>query len=101
MTHPQRPRQVSEYALACFDALSANNLGQYISLGGAFGLAHYFEYRTTHDVDAWWVEPVSTEDRQQVIWILEKTLQAFGQVRTRSWGDVVSVELNKDKGVHS
>jgi hypothetical protein len=43
-----------------------------VSLGGAFGLAHYYEYRTTHDLDAWWTSEA-----------------------TRAWGDVVSVELRQ------
>lgn len=64
-----------------------------LSLGGAFGLAHYFEYRTTHDVDAWWCEPVTREERQKIVSVLEGALQRFGAVRTRVWGDVVSVEV--------
>ena len=67
----QRPKLVSEYAQACLETLAASGYGRLISLGGAFGLAHYFEYRPTHDVDAWWVEPVTSEERQQVI----RTLQ--------------------------
>lgn len=102
MDQPQRPAQVSEYAQACLNAVSSAGLGERISLGGAFGLAHYFEYRPTHDVDAWWIEPVSSEQRQRVILVLEETLRTFGQVRTRSWGDVVSVELRvKGKTVFS
>lgn len=89
----EQPKLISEHARACLEALSASGYGRYLSLGGAFGLSHYFEYRTTHDVDAWWVEPVSRADRLQVVRILEDVLKSFGQVRTRSWGDVVSVEL--------
>jgi hypothetical protein len=77
------------------EALASSDCGRWLSLGGAFGLAHYFEYRPTHDVDAWWVEPVTHEERQQVIRILEETLRPFGAVHTRSWGDVVSVELKQ------
>lgn len=51
---PKKPRQVSEYAELCLVALADNGLGGYISIGGAFGLAYYLEYRPTHDVDAWW-----------------------------------------------
>lgn len=91
----QRPKLVSEYAQACLEALSASGCGRWLSLGGAFGLAHYFEYRATHDIDAWWVEPVAGEDRQRVIRTLEEVLRPFGQVHTRSWGDVVSVELTQ------
>ena len=90
---PRRPEHISEYAIACLQALVAHGLADRISLGGALGLLHYLDYRPTHDVDAWWAEDVSREERKQVVDVLESTLQAFGQVRVRSWGDVVSVEL--------
>ena len=95
MMQPRRPANLNEYAQACLNALASNSYGERLSLGGAFGLAHYFEYRTTHDVDAWWVEPVTDEERRQIVHILEEALRPFGQVRTRSWGDVVSVELSQ------
>jgi hypothetical protein len=96
VTSLQRPRQVSEYALVCLQAIAADGLGQHLSLGGAFGLAHYSEYRTTHDVDAWWIEPASQEIRRRVVSVLEEALRRFGSVRTRTWGDVVSVELSRE-----
>ncbi len=93
VTQPNRPTHVSDYARACLEALAANNLGDKFSLGGAFGLLHYLDYRPTHDVDAWW-EPSATErDCRQVIEVIEAALQPFGLVRKRAWGDVVSVEL--------
>jgi hypothetical protein len=92
---PQRPTQIAEPALACLDAIAASGLGERISLGGAFGLAHYFEYRPTHDVDAWWREPVTAEERHKIIRALEEALRRFGPVRTRVWGDVMSVELRE------
>lgn len=102
MAEPQRPKQVSPYAQACLQALATSGLGKHLSLGGAFGLAHYYEYRTTHDVDAWWVEPISREGRQAIVTALEEALRSFGQVRTRTWGDVVSVELiSNDKTIFS
>ncbi len=97
MRTSKRPTQISEPALACLDAIAASGLGERLSLGGAFGLAHYFEYRTTHDVDAWWREPVTAEERQKIIRVLEEALRRFGPVRTRAWGDVVSVELGDGK----
>lgn len=93
MSQPQRPSHVSEYAQTCLAALAASGYGQRLSLGGAFGLAHYFEYRPTRDIDAWWIEPVNGAERQQIIQTLENALKLFGEVRTRAWGDVVSVEL--------
>jgi len=85
-----------DYAEACLQALAAHGLGGKISLGGAFGLLHYLDYRSTYDVDAWWVLSATTEDRRQVIRVIEETLQSFGQVQKRAWGDVVSVELVRE-----
>lgn len=90
---PRRPVHPPEYAQECLQALSAQGLGNKITLGGAFGLMHYFEYRLTSDVDAWWNPNITTNEQQEVVKVLERTLQAFGSVRTRSWGDVVSIEL--------
>lgn len=90
---PSRPTHISEYAVICLRALAAQGLGDRLSLGGAFGLLHYLDYRPTHDVDAWW-EPSATEnDRRRVIEVVEGALRPFGPVQRRTWGDVVSVEL--------
>jgi len=84
---------VSDYARACLEALAANSLGDRLSLGGAFGLLHYLDYRPTHDVDAWWEPSATEQDRRRVIKAIEAALQPFGPVRKRAWGDVASVEL--------
>lgn len=93
LMQPQLPRQISEYAKACLEALSVSGLGNTISLGGAFGLMHYFEYRPTYDVDAWWHEQVTTAEQQKVVQVLTTALETFGSVHVRSWGDVTSIEL--------
>jgi hypothetical protein len=93
---PQQPSHLSPYARTCLDALVQANLADRISLGGALGLFHYLDYRPTHDVDAWWSESVTEEQRQAVLRLLETTLSAFGSVRVRSWGDVDSIELSQD-----
>ena len=87
------PKHIPEYAEACLEALAASGLGENISLGGGFGLLHYLDYRSTHDVDAWWVPTATAEDRTQVINVLKAALEPSGQVKIRAWGDVVSVEL--------
>lgn len=96
VVQPHRPTRMSDYAEACISALAAEGLGEKLSLGGAFGLLHYLDYRPTHDVDSWWVSSATAEDRRQVIGVIEATLQIFGQVRQRAWGDVVSVELMRE-----
>lgn len=95
-TEPRRPSHLSSYAQACLQALAEHGLGEKISLGGALGLLHYLDYRPTHDVDAWWDASATTEDRHQVTRVIATTLEPFGQVRTRAWGDVVSIELSRE-----
>lgn len=94
---PQRPKQLSQFAELSLQALSQSGFANRISLGGAVGLMHYHEYRPTHDVDAWWIPTTSLDERQQVIQLLESTLHPYGEVRTRQWGDVTSVDLRQNK----
>ncbi|NCC36326.1 MAG: hypothetical protein EOM24_30590 [Chloroflexia bacterium] len=81
------------YADVCLHALVERNLGDKISLGGAFGLLHYLDYRPTFDVDAWWTENASTRDKEQVVDAIMAALIVYGQVRRRAFGDVISIEL--------
>lgn len=90
---PTRPTHLPDYAELCLMALAEQQLGDKISLGGAFALLHYLDYRSTYDVDAWWQQETTTQERQQVIAVLEATLAQCGQVRRRSFGDVTSIEL--------
>jgi hypothetical protein len=52
LLQPHRPSRISDYAALCLHTLVNNGLNDKISLGGAFGLLHYLDYRPTHDVDA-------------------------------------------------
>ncbi len=89
----QRPEKVSSFAQACLEAIAAAGLGHVISIGGAFALAYYHEYRATKDIDAWWTEETNSEERAECLQELQKALGVFGETRLRRWGDVVSVEL--------
>ena len=93
---PRQPSHLSPFARACLNALVKAKLADRISLGGAFGLFHYIDYRSTHDVDAWWSESLKEGDKQAVVQVLESTLSDFGNVRVRAWGDVVSLELSQE-----
>lgn len=90
---PRRPTHLSDYAQACLQALAQCGLGDKISVGGALGLLHYLDYRPTYDVDAWWDISATAEEQRQVVQAIEATLRPFGPVKTRSWGDVISIEL--------
>ena len=37
---PTAPNNLSEYAVACLEALAESGLGRLLSLGGAVGLSH-------------------------------------------------------------
>lgn len=95
--HPRRPTHLSDYAERCLRALVSEGLAGTISLGGALGLLHYLDYRPTHDVDAWWSDTATVEARQRVVKVIEIALAPFGSVKTRRWGDVVSVELRREE----
>ncbi len=93
---PRKPAQLSPYAKACLDALVKADLARHISLGGAFGLFHCLDFRSTHDVDAWWSDSATESQRQSVVNTLQISLSKLGRASVRSWGDVVSVELLKE-----
>jgi len=95
---PKRPENVSFYGEACLRALAKAGLGDKISLGGALGLLHYLDYRPTHDVDAWWTEEATETVREQVMKTVQEVLRSYGEVETRAWGDVISIELRDREG---
>ncbi|MGB7620919.1 MAG: nucleotidyl transferase AbiEii/AbiGii toxin family protein [Terriglobia bacterium] len=97
LIQPRRPTHLPDYSETCLQALVVHGLGDKISLGGAFGLLHYLDYRSTHDVDAWWTPSATSEDQQQVIRVIEAVLRSLGEIKTRAWGDVVSIELKRDE----
>jgi len=77
VTNPllRRPKNVNLYAEACLDALSTTGAGRWISLGGPFGISHYHEYRSTHDVDAWWMDTTGGDQRDEVVRVVEELLR--------------------------
>jgi hypothetical protein len=93
---PRAPSNLNEYARRCLEALQRLSVSRHLSIGGALGLAHYSEFRGTKDVDCWWSEAAGEVDQQTVIERLESELSQLGRVRTRRFGDVVSVDLFVD-----
>ena len=93
---PKQPAHLSPFAKVCLEALVKAGLGSTISLGGTFGLFHYYDYRPTHDVDAWWLDDVTEAQKKEVVQVLQSTLERYGVVRVRSWGDLTSIELSQE-----
>jgi len=94
-----KPKRIPPHAAACLKALSDSGLGKHMSLGGAFGLSHYYEFRTTHDIDAWWNPKTTSKQRKAVVGLIETCLADYGRTRVRAWGDVVSIDLEVDEQV--
>lgn len=94
---PHRPAKMSEYSEICLQVLAKHGLGSKISVGGGLGLLHFYDYRQTYDVDAWWTDAATDDDRHLVVQLIEETLGRYGEVRTRKWGDVVSIELTQGR----
>ena len=92
-------KNISEYAKLTLEQLATHQLGAKLSLGGAFGLLHYLDYRPTHDVDAWWLSETTSAEQEAVLAVVEEALAQFGEVKRRAWGDVVSVELRQEERV--
>jgi hypothetical protein len=90
---PHRPTHLPAYAEMCLQSLVKQGLNDKISLGGAFGLLHYLDYRATHDVDAWWAVSATGRDKEKVVETLRSALSPYGEIQARAWGDVVSLEL--------
>jgi hypothetical protein len=90
---PRKPSHLSPLAERCLEALAARGLGYRISVGGAVGLLHFLDYRSTVDLDAWWQPSATGAERLEVEGAVQGILSAHGGVRTRRWGDVVSIEL--------
>ncbi len=92
---PRRPSNLPDYAEVCLLALVEHGLADKLSLGGALGLLHYIDYRQTNDVDAWWSPETTPAERQAVVTLLATSLQPYGEVLMRTWGEVVSIELKQ------
>jgi predicted nucleotidyltransferase component of viral defense system len=93
------PKSLTVYAKVCLEALKNSPLGQFITLGGAVGLSLYHEFRTTKDIDVWWTPDAREKDRESVINLINTTLENFGNVRIRRFGDVVSLDLRQQNKV--
>lgn len=90
---PIRPSSLTAYMLACLEAVRDCGCGHAVSIGGAIGLSHYHEYRSTKDVDAWWTADISEAEQRRVIGAIDSVLSRYGRVEERRFGDVVSIEL--------
>jgi len=91
----KKPTHLPARAEDCLRALVEHGWADRLSIGGAFGLLHYVDYRATNDVDAWWTDALREGDQEQVIRVISEALRPYGAVEIRRWGEVVSIELHQ------
>ena len=92
-----RPRQLDPLAERVLSLLSARPEGDQIVLGGYLALQHYLDYRTTHDIDAWWstrADPAAEKAIRQVM--RQVAGEAQMALRERRFGDTLSFELAQE-----
>jgi len=90
----QSGNRTEELATDVLSALTKSPEAGELVLGGYFALRRYVDYRTTHDLHAWWrtgrTEPTMTSVRRA----MREAAERHGlELSERSWGETVSLEL--------
>lgn len=67
-----------------------------VVLGGYFALKEYVDYRTTHDLDAWWKTGRTERTMACIRRVMEAVAERHGLTfAQREWGETVSFELSE------
>jgi len=94
---PQRPARLSIYAREALEGLQGRAVASEVVIGGGIALAHYVEYRETHDLDAWWATAPSPAALATMLEVMSEIATRHGlELRQRSWGETESLELLDD-----
>ena len=89
-----RPRRLDPLAERVLSLLSARPEGDQIVLGGYLALQHYLDYRTTHDIDAWWSTRADSAAEKAIRQVMQQVAgEAQMALRERRFGDTLSFEL--------
>lgn len=93
---PQVPAGLTPFARGLLEALRGRPEAAAFVLGGGVALSHYAEYRTTHDVDAWWAATPDEAAWDSARAAMERlAAQAGAEVLERGWGETRSCELKR------
>lgn len=91
---PKVPKTLDPIAREVLDRLRGTDVARSLILGGGVALAHYADFRPTHDVDAWWVGSASPEAISAIAGIVRGLAEDRGlSFRQRSWNEAVSLEM--------
>ena len=63
-------------------------------LGGYLALQHHLDYRSTHDIDAWWRDRADAAAEASIRRVMQRVAEERGMIlQERRFGDTVSFEL--------
>jgi hypothetical protein len=89
-----RPRRLDPLAERVLSLLSGRPECDRIVLGGYLALQHYLDYRTTHDIDAWWHERADPAAERVIRQVMQQVAEESAMaLRERRFGDTLSFEL--------
>lgn len=100
---PQPPASLGPLAREVLEFLAGHADAAEIVIGGGVALAHYLDYRDTHDLDAWW----ATAPTGAATALLREAVTSVGRRHglgsaERAWGETLSLELlDADRKVFS
>jgi hypothetical protein len=81
MNTPHIPSTLDPIAVELLTRLRAHAECAAIVLGGHFALKHYVDYRTTHDIDAWWDIQTSPTTQKQALARVEAAMAEIALLR--------------------
>lgn len=96
----QKPRQLDPLADRVLSVLSGMPEADQIVLGGYLALQHHLDYRTTHDIDAWWRDRANPATEAAIRRVMQQVADENGMVlQERRFGETISFELARDARV--
>lgn len=95
------PSSIDPLAERVLSLLSGKPEAAEIVLGGYFALRQYVDYRTTHDIDAWWrtrSNPATERVIRQAMQRVADEMQF--ELFERRFGETISFELSRERRRH-
>lgn len=90
--------QVDPLAESILSELARRPGSEQVVLGGYFALRYHVDYRTTHDIDAWWKPRSDAPGTAAIRAAVKSVADARGlQFSERQFGETVSFELSREK----
>ncbi len=78
---PQCPDSLDPIAVELLTRLQPHPTTSSIVLGGHFALKHYLDYRSTHDIDAWWDMQSTAVQQGEAMQAVKTVMQQMAQER--------------------